>query len=58
MVRHGGLLASQDRFWRDAVDEVFNPVVQMARTFAPESTIVRRLLDSDHWPITWEDDDA
>ncbi len=29
-----------------------------AVSFAPESTIVRRALDSDNWPITWGDDDA
>src|ERR1700755_1458715 len=27
-------------------------------TFAPESQIVRRAIDSDNWPITWGDDDA
>jgi CubicO group peptidase (beta-lactamase class C family) len=72
VVRNGALLKSQDRFWGDAVDEVFNPLVAMARskapyphsahidgvTFGPESTIVRRALDSDNWPITWGDDDA
>jgi len=26
--------------------------------FAPESTIVRRAIDSDNWPITWADDGA
>ena len=25
--------------------------------FAPESTIVRKAIDSDNWPITWGDDD-
>lgn len=72
VVRNGAALKSREGFWRDAVDEVFNPVVAMASshpryppspvirgvTFAPESTIVRRALDSDNWPITWGDDDA
>jgi CubicO group peptidase (beta-lactamase class C family) len=72
VVRNGAFLGSRDRFWRDAVDEVFNPLMAMARShapyppsaqirgvsFAPESTIVRKALDSDNWPITWGDDDA
>jgi CubicO group peptidase (beta-lactamase class C family) len=72
IVRNGAPLVSRDRFWNDAVDEVFNPVVAMARsrapyppsarisgvTFAPEPAIVRRALDSDNWPMTWGDDDA
>jgi CubicO group peptidase (beta-lactamase class C family) len=72
IVRNGQALVSRERFWNDAVDEVFNPVVAMARsrppyppspriggvTFAPEQQIVRRALDSDNWPLTWGDDDA
>jgi CubicO group peptidase (beta-lactamase class C family) len=72
VVRNGRLMGAPNRFWRDSVDEVFRPVVQLARTrppyppstvirgvsFAPESSIVRRALDSDNWPITWGDDDA
>ncbi len=72
VVRNGTALGITDRFWRDAVDDVFDPVVAMARgkmpyppsqaikgvTFAPESTVVRQAIESDNWPITWGDDDA
>jgi len=72
VVRNGGALGSHDRFWADAVDEVFRPAVQIAAskppyppsaqirgvTFAPEDRIVRKAIDSDNWPITWGDDDA
>jgi CubicO group peptidase (beta-lactamase class C family) len=72
VVRNGAALTTRDRFWRDAVDEVFNPLMAIARshapyppskqiggvTFGPEKTIVRKALDSDNWPITWGDDDA
>jgi hypothetical protein len=26
-------------------------------SFAPETTILRKAIDSDNWPITWDDDD-
>jgi len=72
VVRNGGWMGPTDRFWRDAVDQVFRPAAQLARSqppyppsamirgvaFAPESTIVRRAIDSDNWPITWADDGA
>ena len=72
VVRNGAFMGTKDRFWRDAVDFVFDPAVELARSrppypqssiirgisFAPESTIVRKAIDSDNWPITWGDDDA
>ncbi len=72
VVRNGGALSSHNTFWRDAVEQVFNPAVEMARSrppyprssvihgisFAPETAIVRKAIDSDNWPITWGDDDA
>jgi CubicO group peptidase (beta-lactamase class C family) len=71
VVRNGAWMGPPARFWRDAVDNVFDPVVEAARSkapypqspvirgvsFAPESTIVRKAIDSDNWPITWGDDD-
>ena len=71
VVRNGALMGSAAQFWRDAVDNVFDPVVEAARSkapyprsavirgvsFSPESTIVRKAIDSDNWPITWGDDD-
>jgi CubicO group peptidase (beta-lactamase class C family) len=72
VVRNGSILGKSDRFWADALEAVFNPIVAMARAkppyppsqairgveFAPESTIVRQAIESDNWPITWGDDDA
>lgn len=72
VVRNGGALSSHDTFWLDAVDQVFNPAVEIARSrppyprspvirgvsFEPEAAIVRKAIDSDNWPITWGDDDA
>ena len=72
VVRNGRALGPEDRFWRDAVDQVFDPAVEIATqpppypqspvirdvSFAPEATIVRKAIDSDNWPITWGDDDA
>jgi hypothetical protein len=72
VVRNGGALGPSERFWRDSVDQVFDPAVEMARSrppyprsriihgvsFAPESTILRKAIDSDNWPMTWGDDDA
>ena len=72
VVRNGAWMGPTARFWRDAVDNVFDPVVEAARSkapypqspvirgvsFAPESTIVRKAIESDNWPITWGDDDA
>ena len=54
VVRNGAWMGPKERFWRDAVDNVFDPVVEAARSkppypqsavirgvsFAPESTIV------------------
>jgi hypothetical protein len=71
VVRNGAWMGPAARFWRDAVDHVFDPVVEAARTqapyprstvirgasFSPESTILRKAIDSDNWPITWGDDD-
>jgi hypothetical protein len=71
VVRNGDMLGSDDRFWADAVDEVFRPIARLASppppyppspvirgvSFAPEVTIIRRAIDSDNWPITWTDDD-
>jgi CubicO group peptidase (beta-lactamase class C family) len=72
VVRNGAWMGTKERFWRDAVDLVFDPAVELARSkppypqspvirgisFAPERTIVRKAIDSDNWPITWGDDDA
>jgi CubicO group peptidase (beta-lactamase class C family) len=72
VVRNGAWMGPAARFWRDAVDNVFDPVVEAARSkapypksavirgisFAPESTILRKAIESDNWPITWGDDDA
>jgi CubicO group peptidase (beta-lactamase class C family) len=72
VVRNGGALSGQDTFWLDAVERVFNPAVDMARSrppypqssvirgvsFAPEAAIARKAIDSDNWPITWGGDDA
>ncbi|HWB98701.1 MAG TPA: serine hydrolase [Bryobacteraceae bacterium] len=72
VLRNGAALGARNRYWGDAVEFVFNPVVEMARSrapyppspviagvsFAPESTIARKAIDSDNWPITWGDDDA
>ena len=72
VVRNGTTIGSPDRFWRDAVDSVFDPVVELARSrppypqspvirgvsFAPEASIERKAIDSDNWPITWGDDDS
>ena len=72
VVRNGALMGDAEGFWRDAVDEVFRPAVRLAASrppyppsavirgvsFAAESGIVRRAVDSDNWPITWGDDDA
>ena len=70
VVRNGAWMGPADLFWRDAVDHVFDPAVEAARSrapypqspvirgvsFTPESTIVRKAIDSDNWPITWGDD--
>ncbi len=59
-------------FWRPLVDEVIRPVVEAVTekapyppspairsvTFAPESSIVRKAIGSDNWPMTWMDDDS
>jgi hypothetical protein len=72
VVRNGRPLGPAQNFWKDAVEQVFNPVVALARSqapypasqvirevsFGPESKIVRQAIDSDNWPITWGDDDA
>jgi CubicO group peptidase (beta-lactamase class C family) len=72
VVRMGTSLGSEDDYWKDTVEMLINPAVRAARshppyppspvigkiTFAPESQIVRRAIDSDNWPITWGDDDA
>jgi CubicO group peptidase (beta-lactamase class C family) len=72
VVRNGVAMGSKERFWRDAVDNVFDPIVAAAASkppyprsqvirgvsFAPESTVVREAIESDNWPITWGDDDA
>jgi CubicO group peptidase (beta-lactamase class C family) len=72
VVRNGVAMGSKERFWRDAVDNIFDPVVAAAASkppyppspviggvsFAPESTVIRKAVDSDNWPITWGDDDA
>ena len=72
VVRNGRALGPEDRFWRDAVDQVFDPAIEIARSrspypqstvirdvsFSPEAAIVRKAIDSDNWPITWGDDDA
>jgi hypothetical protein len=72
VLRNGSALGAPDRYWKDAVEQVFNPVVALARskppypespviagvTFVPEKEIIRRAIDSDNWPITWGDDDA
>lgn len=72
VVRNGGLLGAKDRFWADAVDEVFRPAARLAASqppyaqstvirgvsFAPVEQMVRHAIDSDNWPITWGDDDA
>jgi CubicO group peptidase (beta-lactamase class C family) len=72
VVRNGVAMGPKERFWRDAVDNVFDPVVAAAGSkppypqspviggvsFAPESTIIRKAVESDNWPITWGDDDA
>jgi CubicO group peptidase (beta-lactamase class C family) len=72
VVRNGAALGGHDRFWADAVDEVFTPAARLASSqppyprsaairgvsFAPEESVVRRAIDSDNWPITWGDDDA
>lgn len=71
VVRNGAALGAPDHFWKDAVEQVFNPVVEIAKSrspypespviaaveFGPEKDIVRRAIDSDNWPITWGDDD-
>ena len=70
VVRNGAWMGPTDRFWRAAVDNVFDPAVEAARSkapypqsavirgvsFSPESAIVRKAIDSDNWPITWGDD--
>lgn len=33
-----------------------SPVIRKI-TFAPESAVVRKAIDSDNWPVTWGDDD-
>jgi CubicO group peptidase (beta-lactamase class C family) len=72
VIRNGGSLGPKEHFWLDAVEQVFNPAVKIASSqspyprskiirgvsFSPESTIVRKAIDSDNWPITWGDDDA
>jgi CubicO group peptidase (beta-lactamase class C family) len=72
VVRNGVAMGSKERYWRDTVDNVFDPVVEAASSkppyprsqlisgvsFAPEATIVREAVESDNWPITWGDDDA
>jgi hypothetical protein len=72
VVRNGVAMGSKERFWRDAVNNVFDPIVAAAASkppypqsqvirgvsFAPESTVVRKAIESDNWPITWGDDDA
>ena len=72
VVRNGSALGPTDRFWRDAVEKVFDPIVAASRSkepylrsqairgvsFSPESSIVREAIESDNWPITWGDDDA
>jgi len=72
VVRNGLAMGSKERFWRDAVNNVFDPIVAAAASkppyphsqvirgvsFAPESTVVRKAIESDNWPITWGDDDA
>jgi CubicO group peptidase (beta-lactamase class C family) len=72
VVRNGGLMGEPQHFWKDAVEQVFNPAAGIFRTkapypespaiaavtFGPEKDIGRRAIDSDNWPITWGDDDA
>jgi CubicO group peptidase (beta-lactamase class C family) len=72
VVRNGAAMGPKERFWQDAVDHVFDPVVAAAASkpqyprsqiiqgvrFSPESAVVRQAIDSDNWPITWGDDDA
>jgi len=72
VVRNGAALGDSKNFWKDAVEQVFNPAAALAKTkapypespvirgvsFASESQIVRKAIDSDNWPITWGDDDA
>src|SRR6201999_859163 len=72
VVRMGATLGAANDEWKDTVGVIINPAVRAARsvppdppspvigkiTFAPESQIVRRAIDSDNWPITWGDDAA
>lgn len=73
VVRNGAALGSPDRFWADAVADVFDPIVAaVGRTpapypasrairelrFAPIGMVIRKAVDSDNWPMTWGDDDA
>jgi hypothetical protein len=72
VVRDGDWMGPEKRYWRDIVDNIFDPVAMAARSrapyprsavirgvsFAPESKVVRKAIDSDNWPVTWADDDA
>lgn len=72
VVRNGQSLDPQEHaFWPPLVEHVLRPVVDAiiekaayapspvirAVQFADASTIVRKAIDSDNWPITWGDDD-
>ena len=72
VVRNGEQL-EPDNFWGGLVEHLFDPLmatfeptgqspyppspVVKAVQFAAESTIVRKAVGSDNWPITWADDD-
>ena len=73
IVRNGEQLGDQSKgegFWGGLEKYLFNPLMEALVelpyprsdvirdvTFAPVSSIVRKGVDSDNWPITWADDE-
>ncbi len=73
VVRNGEVLgdaAQGEGFWGGLVKYLFQPLMDAVSkspyppsrvirtvTFVPESSIVKKAIDSDNWPITWADDD-
>ena len=62
--KHEGFWGSMETFLlnplMDAIVRSPYPASEVIHnvTFAPESSIIRKAIGSDNWPITWGDDDA
>jgi CubicO group peptidase (beta-lactamase class C family) len=71
VVRNGTTLGADKGFWAAVEQEIVTPLMRAVTDppyppsdvikrvrFDPESTIIRKAIDSDNWPMTWGDDDA